>query len=63
MTIEIVAVHPATTVIRHDDQQSEIPTSWFPDPPVAGQVWDLTFTHEPTDTEKLATLNSYLTRD
>lgn len=63
MIVRVVTVHPSVTIVRHDEQQLEIPTDWFPTPPVVGQEWELDLHHQTTDHERLATLNTYLTRD
>ncbi len=63
MIVEVVTVHPSVTIVRHGDRQTEIPTTWFPKPPKTGQHWELRLDHQPTESERLAVLNAYLTRD
>ena len=63
VTLSIITVHPTVTIVRTGETQTEIPTAWFPVVPVAGQEWKLQLSHEPTDQEKLTTLNAYLIRD
>lgn len=63
MIVEVVTVHPSVTIVRHGDRQTEIPTAWFPTAPKTGQQWELTFNHQPTESERLAILNTYLSRD
>ncbi|MBI5466947.1 MAG: hypothetical protein HY975_01900 [Candidatus Kerfeldbacteria bacterium] len=63
MIVQVVTVHPSVTIVRHGAQQLDIPTSWFPTTPTVGQEWELDLRHQTTESEQLATLNSYLTRD
>lgn len=60
MIVTVVTVHPSVTVVRGNEQEFELPTSAFMPPPVVGQTWNFTLTHQPTPTEQLAELNDYL---
>jgi len=61
--LTIVAVHPTVTVVRTPDEQTEVPTNWFPSMPKVDQVWEVELKHQPTDTEQLDRLNAYLVKD
>lgn len=62
-TVTIVAVHPAVTIVRTPDGQTEVPTAWFADLPKVGQEWTIELHHTATEAEKLDKLNAYLARD
>lgn len=62
-TLIVVTVHPAVTRVRSDDVEIDIPTTWFPVMPVAGQTWKCSLDHIPSDAEAYKTLNSYLARE
>lgn len=60
MTGIIVAVHPAVVIFEAEGKKIEIPVSWFPASPKPGQTWELNLLHQPTDRDRVATLNEYL---
>ncbi len=63
MTVEVVAVHPTTVVIRVADRQLELPLAAFPQAPKTGQRWTISLEHQPSEAERRDQLNNYLVRD
>lgn len=60
MIVTVVTVHPSVTVVRTGEREFEVPSDSFPQTPQPGQTWNLSLTHQPSQTEQLAELNDYL---
>jgi len=62
MVVEVVVVHPTVTIIKTESGQREVPTNWWPTPPMVGQHWDLNLEPIKTSADQYALLNEYLRR-
>lgn len=63
MNVTISAVHPTTVIVTFNDSTYELPRAAFATTPTVGQEWTIHLSHEHTEEEQRAALNSLLPRN